>query len=222
LIEEDRVALIIDFDGTAATSNVGMSLIEAFAKDDSWRVIDDDYEKGKVGSKRAFELLAKVLGGTPDEWAGFVYAGHALDPDLSTLVKCATSKGWSVEILSDGLDFYIHRMLERENISLPVRAAALSHDGEGAIIEMAYAHGECGLCGTCKKSRVEELTAEGYRTIFIGDGLSDRCGAPSADRIFAKDKLADHLSRHGVGFEPFMTLSDVTQALFGADDKGDE
>jgi len=221
LREEERVALIIDFDGTAATTNVGMSLIEAFAKDDSWRVIDDDYERGKVGSKRAFELLAEVLGGTPEEWAGFIETGHTLDPDLSTLVECATSKGWSVEILSDGLDFYIHRMLERENISLPVRAATLSHNGVRAIIEMSYSDVDCGRCSTCKKSRVEELLAGGYRTIFIGDGLSDRCGAPSADRIFAKDKLAEHLREHGIGFEHFETLSDVTQALFGAEDKGD-
>ena len=38
-----KFAVLVDFDNTASTGDVGLSLIERFASDDSWRIIDNDY-----------------------------------------------------------------------------------------------------------------------------------------------------------------------------------
>ncbi len=207
-------ALLIDFDGTAATTNVGMALIEKFAKDDSWRIIDDDYETGKVGSLGAYELIAPLLTGGPDEWRDFVLGSHSLDPHLITLVKLTLDAGWRVEILSDGLDFYIKELLAPEEIDLPMRSALLKHTDGVATIETPFINLACKKCGTCKSTRVDELTAAGEEVIFVGDGLSDRCAAPRAKRIFAKDDLARHLDEYAVKYESFDTLYDVAEALF--------
>ena len=72
----------------------------------------------------------------------------------------------------------------------------------------------CGRCGTCKKNRIRELADAGYTVVFVGDGLSDQCAAPTAHRIFAKGILADHLDELTVPYETFETLTDVAAALF--------
>ena len=49
--------------------------------------------------------------------------------------------------------------------------------------------------------------------IFVGDGLSDVCGALAADRVYAKDSLARELERRGVAFERYACLDDVLGSL---------
>ncbi len=206
--------LLLDFDGTAAVRNVGMALIERFSRDDAWRGIDDDYGKGKFGSKRAYELLGPLMEGGEREWGEFLERGFDLDEGLASLVQTALGRGWRVEILSDGLDFYIERLLNRSGVKLPIRAGTLKEESGGAVITTPHASVECGYCGTCKTARVRELSGEGRKVVFVGDGLSDRCAAPNADMIFAKDILAKHLSEKKIPFIPFKTLRDVENHLF--------
>lgn len=211
-----RTALLLDFDGTAALDNVGMRLIERFARDASWKVIDDDYGSGTVGSRTAYRLLEGLLGGGDRAWRDYALTHHRLDPGLAGLVARAAARGWHVEILSDGLDVYIDALLAREGLSPAVFSSRISETPRGTRIATPHMNPLCGRCGTCKTSRIEFLSTMGYTVIFVGDGFSDLCAAPKAHRIFAKDILAEHLARTGVAFEPFETLDDVAQALFGA------
>jgi 2-hydroxy-3-keto-5-methylthiopentenyl-1-phosphate phosphatase len=55
--------------------------------------------------------------------------------------------------------------------------------------------------------------ANGYdRTVFIGDGLSDRCGARAADVVYARDDLAGGGAREDLAFRPFASFADVMEA----------
>lgn len=213
--ETRKTALLLDFDGTASLRNVGMSLIQRFARDNSWMVIDEDYEKGRVGSRTAYGLMGPILTGTLECWRGFVLSEHGLDPGLSNLVGKARGAGYLVEVLSDGLDLYINLLLEREGLDLPVRSSLVSQAAQGVKVDSPYMNPLCGRCGTCKSERIQELKSDGWTVVFVGDGLSDLCAAPKADRIFAKDHLAAHLREKSTPFEPFSTLNDVAAALFG-------
>ena len=212
------VALLLDFDGTAATENVGMALIHKFARDDSWRVIDEDYVNSRVGSRTAYELLGPLLTGGPEEWRAYVLENHSLDPSLAELLRRARSAGWLVEILSDGLDLYIDALLEKAGIEIAVYCASLKKDGDDAGIVWPYLNPLCGRCGTCKAERISDLSKSGYYVIFVGDGFSDLCAAPGADLIFAKDVLADHLREKEVPHRTFATLADLVGPLFGPEE----
>ncbi len=48
---------------------------------------------------------------------------------------------------------------------------------------------------------------------FVGDGVSDRCIALAANRVFARAGLATWLDRQGVPYEPFEDFFDVAAAL---------
>jgi 2-hydroxy-3-keto-5-methylthiopentenyl-1-phosphate phosphatase len=47
----------------------------------------------------------------------------------------------------------------------------------------------------------------------VGDGYSDRCAALAAERVFARDGLAEWLGSEGIEFEQFDDLRDVLEAL---------
>ena len=68
----------------------------------------------------------------------------------------------------------------------------------------------CAVCGEPCKRRA--LPAD-VPVVYVGDGYSDRCAALAADRVFARDGLADYLTSRGVAFEPFEDFDDVAAAL---------
>ena len=50
-------------------------------------------------------------------------------------------------------------------------------------------------------------------TIFVGDGLSDRYAATSADLVFAKDTLAAYCREQQVAHRRYQNLADVADQL---------
>jgi 2-hydroxy-3-keto-5-methylthiopentenyl-1-phosphate phosphatase len=57
----------------------------------------------------------------------------------------------------------------------------------------------CATCGEpCKRRDLPEET----EIVYAGDGYSDRCVALAADRVFARDGLAEWLASRNVEFEP--------------------
>ena len=207
-------AVLLDFDGTASLTDVGGQLLDHFASNASWQVIDNDYVSGRVGSRAAYRLAEPLLRHEPEEWTAFALERARLDPGLGDLLTLCATRGWLLEVLSDGLDFYIHAVLHRAGLSLPVRANRVSADTTGRLrILTPHMNPLCGRCGTCKSARVAALQQSGVKVIYIGDGFSDLCAAPRADQVFAKGELARHCSKHRVEHSPFETLDQVTAAL---------
>jgi len=210
-----QVVLLLDFDGTATPQDVGGSLLGHFARDDSWRVIDNDFVNGRIGSRAAYRLLERLLEGDPELWERWALATADLDPGLAELVSFCRAGGWGVEILSDGLDFYIRALLRRAGLALPFRSSRVLTEGAapGSRIRTPYMNPLCGRCGTCKTDRVTSLAASGQRVVYVGDGYSDLCAGPRAHRLFATGVLAEHCRERGIPHERFDTLEDVTRAL---------
>ncbi len=101
-------------------------------------------------------------------------------------------------------------LLEREGVSARVLANRLDPAPRGwrAIFPAAE---PCAVCGEpCKRAAVLE---GGRDVVFVGDGISDRCAALAAPRVFARDGLARWLDEQGVGYEPFGDLRTVAAAL---------
>jgi prepilin-type N-terminal cleavage/methylation domain-containing protein len=68
----------------------------------------------------------------------------------------------------------------------------------------------CAECGeACKRSA---LPAVG-ETVYVGDGISDRCAALASDRIFRTRGLARYLEHEGIPYERFDDFHDIADAL---------
>jgi 2-hydroxy-3-keto-5-methylthiopentenyl-1-phosphate phosphatase len=114
-------------------------------------------------------------------------------------------------VVSSGFHELIEPVLAREEVQLDVRANRLDPRPEGW--EALFRSDEpCAVCGQpCKRSDVAGLGAFAY----VGDGYSDRCVALAAERVFARDGLADYLSARGEPFEEFTDFYALDAALTG-------
>ena len=71
----------------------------------------------------------------------------------------------------------------------------------------------CVECGRRCKRHDLRGRLRGERLVYIGDGLSDRCGVGLADVVFARAHLARDLSEAGVPFVPFEDFVEVREWL---------
>ncbi len=112
-------------------------------------------------------------------------------------------------IVSSGFHELIDPVLEREGLDLEVRANRLDPrpDGWRALFRNEE---PCAVCGEpCKRADVAGLG----EFVYVGDGVSDRCVALAASRVFARDGLAGYLTAKGVAFERFDDFLQLGSAL---------
>jgi len=113
-------------------------------------------------------------------------------------------------VVSSGFHELIEAVLAREGVEVELRANRLDPRPDGWVV-LWRDESICPVCGEpCKRGSV----ANGP-FVYVGDGYSDRCVALVAERVFARDGLADYLDELGVPYDPFETLRDVSAALDG-------
>ena len=135
---------------------------------------------------------------------------RAVDPAFPALARGLQRAGAEVRIASDGFGFYISRMLAAAGLAdLPVDSNSLDVRHGAIVLEFPQESAGCGHCGMCKALPVRRAKAQGRRAVYIGDGYSDRCAAPEADVVFAKDSLAAHCRASGIPYHAFASLADV-------------
>jgi hypothetical protein len=123
-------------------------------------------------------------------------------------------------VVSEGFDFYVRDLLERAGLgALPWSANVLRFENGRVRPEFPNADG-CGRCGNCKGTHVRAWRARGYRTVLVGDGLSDRCGAREADQVLARRDLLAWCREEGIAVTPFDDFADVRQWAANGHDAG--
>jgi 2-hydroxy-3-keto-5-methylthiopentenyl-1-phosphate phosphatase len=110
-------------------------------------------------------------------------------------------------VVSSGFHELIEPVLAREGVEVELLANRLDPRPDGWRV-IWRDEASCLVCGEpCKRAVLPE------RTIYVGDGYSDRCAALGAERVFARAGLARYLDQQGVAYEPFSDLFDVAAAL---------
>jgi 2-hydroxy-3-keto-5-methylthiopentenyl-1-phosphate phosphatase len=111
-------------------------------------------------------------------------------------------------VISAGFHELIEPVLAREGVELEVLANRVEALPGGWRVHFRD-ETACATCGEpCKRS---SLAGKPY--VYVGDGYSDRCAALAAERVFARDTLANYLDEVGVAYERFDDLHDVAAAL---------
>ena len=112
-------------------------------------------------------------------------------------------------VVSSGFHELIDPVLARERIEVELRANRLDPRPDGWRVHWRDVD-RCPACGEpCKRGSV----VPSGPFVYVGDGYSDRCVALAAERVFARDGLADYLDEQRVPYERFESLLDVDAAL---------
>jgi HAD superfamily phosphoserine phosphatase-like hydrolase len=205
---------LCDFDGTVALEDVGNRFFARFVPDRAaWQHVIDDWRGGRAGGREVLARECELAVVDEAEAARFV-EGRAIDPAFPAFVDAVRAAGGEVAIASDGLLFYVRRILDAHGLGHVVaRANHVRFAGGRLVPGFGSAAGEgCGRCGTCKGAVLAELARGHATTVFVGDGLSDRCGARAADVVYARDDLMTFCRATGLAARPFATFADVARA----------
>ena len=187
--DEPPLAILVDYDGTVAQTDVSDALMAQFVTDE-WEARAAEYDAGLAGSRRLMEWEIGLVTASPDALRALAASQHH-DPGFAPLVRRAQAVGIPVEVVSDGFGFFIPAALEALGVGdVPVISADTTFPtGERPRIAFPNGHPQCFVCGTCKRARVLAWQATGRAVVFVGDGESDRYAAGYSDIVFAKHAL---------------------------------
>ena len=208
-----KTVLFIDFDNTISLGDVLDGVIEKFSRTTQWQQSQTEWREGRIST---LECLKQQMGDLAvDEATLLQYVRRVqIDPDFVRLQRWAAETGTELIIVSDNFAPILNEILRHHDIvAPPVYANALTFTDGEIIPSFPFQSPHCLRCAHCKSTHFARY--EGYRTIYVGDGLSDTCPAVRADLVFAKDSLASFLDAQGRPYVPFRSLGEVTDLLIG-------
>jgi 2,3-diketo-5-methylthio-1-phosphopentane phosphatase len=208
------IALLVDYDGTIAQTDVSDALMAAFVNED-WEQYTAAYDAGTIGSRRLMAWEVGLITADPVALAAEA-AAQPHDPGFVAFAEAARVAGIPVEVVSDGFGFFIEPALAALGVPwIPVVTADTRFGPGGPTIEFPNGNPCCFVCGTCKRDRVRAHQAAGRRVVFIGDGESDRFAAGYADVVFAKHSLERFMLERGWPFIRWTAFSEIHRWLDG-------
>jgi|SRR5688572_13479971 len=207
-----KLAVLTDFDGTITRTDVAEAILEEFAGP-SWWEIEEQHRARTIGTRETMARQFALLRAKQSDLIRFVDANVDLDETFREFAAFCAGREIRLEIVSEGLDFYVRHLMRKWDLPMPVRTNHAIFEEGRVRIEYPWADATCTLCGTCKLLRLFELRTQGHRVAYVGDGTSDLCPAIEADLLFAKEELARLCDEEQIAYVPFERFADVQRIL---------
>jgi 2,3-diketo-5-methylthio-1-phosphopentane phosphatase len=207
--------IVSDFDGTITKKDTLSKFLEDYANP-RWLDIENDWRDGKFGSQecltRQFALVPNLSPNLVHEFLKTIEIDEGFIPFCKNLKK----KNIPIIILSDGLDYFIYKILERyhlDDINV-ITNHAYFNEYEKFIIEFPNDSSKClNNAGTCKCKVVKSLKKM-YKTVcYVGDGASDFCVSKLPDVVFAKSGLVEYCKNNNVKYTEYKSYNDLIEYI---------
>ncbi|HEX5264648.1 MAG TPA: HAD-IB family phosphatase, partial [Phenylobacterium sp.] len=154
-----------DFDGTITRQDSTDLVLEALA-DPEWRRLQADWETGQISAAVCMRGQIALVGGSDGDLDALLDTVE-LDPGFAPFVGWAERRGFPLSVVSDGVDYFIARILARHGLQrLPVVANRLTGTPGRRRLEHPPRSIDCASgSGVCKC----QATAGAGPIVFIGD-----------------------------------------------------
>ena len=212
--------LFIDFDGTITTEDVGDGFFEHFGGP-VCREHVAAYRAEEISAVECFRRETAAMRPFTEEEANAFLRTKRLTAGVPEFIRFCRERGIELHILSDGLDYYIRRILGNEglgDLSVHANRFVLLEGEEGKRTGFFDAPGraeECDRCANCKRNHLLRLAGEEHCIIYVGEGYSDRCAAQYADIVFAKDDLQRFCQAENISYHVYDDFHDIRVRLDG-------
>ncbi len=195
--------LVLDWDGTVTETDSLWMVLEEFGDQDVFAQVEGSLVEGRLSFQEVMELEFATVTTPVEEVAAFLRREVRIRPGFAELARAERPL-----LLSSGFHELIEPVLAREGVELELRANRIEARPDGWRVVWRDPE-PCPVCGDLCKRRSLPPAPFAY----VGDGYSDRCSALVAERVFARDGLAEWLGSEGIAFERFDDLRDVVEAL---------
>jgi 2,3-diketo-5-methylthio-1-phosphopentane phosphatase len=212
--------IFLDFDGTITRRDVTDVILESHAGE-SWLEVEKRWRAGEIGSRECLRAQMSLVRASRAQLDALVDTIE-VDGGFAQLLETCARRRMTVNIVSDGFDYFIRRILERPRLGLSrllrgvrIHASHLEFGPRGEMhLDFPYFRKPCGHgCATCKPEVLKLLNPERAPSVFVGDGLSDRYAARCADLVFAKKSLAAYCREREIEHVAYERLSEVAARL---------
>jgi 2-hydroxy-3-keto-5-methylthiopentenyl-1-phosphate phosphatase len=213
-----NIKIFTDFDGTTTKADVGNLIFRTFAGDSILPIIKS-WKNNEITSKQLLSDECNLVNLRDIKELYTLIDKQELDDYFLEFCKICDDNGIKLYILSDGMDVYIDRILNRYELNyIPFFSNKFSSSNsyDGKVIfktDFPYTDSECEKCGNCKRNHLLYNSEDENLVIYIGDGYSDRCPIEYADIVFAKRELASYCNSRKIPFTEFSTFKDINEKL---------
>lgn len=189
-----RWAVVLDFDGTVTTHDIGDSILRRFGGVED-RELRSSYHPDVITEDWVREKFLRVRQ-SRDTLDRFILRIARARAGFARLVAWCREHAVPVEIVSGGLDLYLDTLLKHWNLGdIPRWRATARCTSRGVQVRYGFLKGQ--PLDEFKRSRVRRLQKSGRRVLFAGDGTSDLGAARAADVAYARGALLRYCRREG-------------------------
>ena len=201
-----------DFDGTITQEDQSFLLLDTFANG-NWRQWLEEYREGKISVSSFNTKAFSMIKADKQTLVDFVKRKMKIRAGFHELVACCRRKGFRFVIISNGLDFYIERILRDVGMADIEVFSAQTWFSPGGIEVKYTGPGGSQLRNGFKEAYIRLFLKSGYRVAYVGNGLSDFPPARLAHHVFAIDELLAYCKEMNLNCTSFVDLNDVVRGL---------
>ena len=209
--------IVSDFDGTITQKDSLYYFFKEYAKE-SWLEIERMWVEKKISSKeclkKQFELVDNLSAELVEEYLNKV----KIDDYFKEFNQYRKSKGIDFVIVSDGVDYFINKILEKNELEdIKIISNHFELNNKKFNLTFPNASKSCiNNSATCKCKAVEALRKKYDSIIYIGDGTSDFCLSQHLkenDTLFAKGSLYKFCKEKKISCVEFKNFRDILNTL---------
>lgn len=209
------VHILCDFDGTITAEDNIIALMKAFAPTE-WVELKDAILAQDISIRSGVGQLFDLLPSSErTAYRDYLVERIALRPGFSAFLTEVHQNGWHFDVVSGGMDFFVHPILDGLVDSEHIYCNVADFSGETVTVTWPHAcDTQCtNDCGCCKPTIARRIVDSTDRLIVIGDSVTDFEIAKRADFVYARGQLITLCEAEAIPFAPFETFHDITHHL---------
>lgn len=210
-MDGSKIKVFVDFDGTITKEDVGDSIFRKFGDTQKVEKIIDDLHNDIISSKQCWDLLCQTVQSINHDKLNSFIDQMEIEPTFPEFVNFCQKNQIDLFVLSDGFDYYIRRIFEREGLThLKFFSNKLKITDGKLVPEYPYYNPDYPAHANPKRNHIINNSGDDDYTIYVGDGNSDKDAAQYCDYIFAKNGLLKFCERERISYYPYKNFDDVT------------
>ena len=208
-----RLLVACDFDGTVTRQDTLVQILDRYGSAD-WRQIQAEVVSGQITIREGLSREMGSVRAGSDELQQLLTDEVELDPSFPDFFVRMRQAGIPVVLLSGGFDLCVEIVMKSSGLwPVPYLANRLQRSNGSWAVEFPFPSVRCQACGHCKGDAIRSWSRQGYTTVFVGNGVTDRCATEVATLSFAKDELAEWCRREGIPAVPYESFGQVEAEL---------
>ena len=213
------IRVFIDFDGTVSREDVGDAMFERFGPVRAPEAVGE-YREGKISAVECFRRECEACGEVAKSDLDSFLDHQEIDPTFAPFLEFCRSREMDPVIVSDGMDYYIRRILLRNGLGdTRFFSNTLEFEARPGSLKVRlrssfpFTDEACDRCAFCKRNHILTSSGDGDIIVYIGEGYSDRCPSGYADVVFAKGELLKYCRQEKIPCHEYADFDGIRRKM---------